>query len=254
VLHSVLRQRVPDVPIVDLTHGIARQDVRAGSFALMRAAPYLAEGAVVGVVDPGVGTRRVMVAAETVGTGGGRLFFVGPDNGLLPPALDVLGGASAAVQLEDRGYWLPARGPTFAGRDVFAPAAAELARGVALGDLGNPIYPAMLVRLPPPVVSRHDDGVLECEVTWVDCFGNVQLAALARDLPPDVGWFEVGTGHSKAPVLAGRAAAFADLAAGQLGVLVDSEGRAALCLDRGHAARALGVGEGDVVSLRPIGG
>lgn len=255
VLHSVLRRRVPDVTVVDLTHGIARQDVRAGSFALARAAPYVADGAVVGVVDPGVGTQRAMIAVETVRTGGRHVFFVGPDNGLLTPAIDVIGGAAAAVVLKDTGYWLAGRGPTFAGRDVFAPAAAELARGAALHDVGDPIDPATLGRLPAPVLSRREeDGRLECEVTWVDHYGNVQLSVAESDLPGGAQWFEVGTGHSGPPVLASRARAFAELAAGQLGVLVDSEGRAALCLDGAHAAGALGVSEGDIISLRPSRG
>lgn len=247
----MLRRRAPDAPIVDLTHGIARQDVRAGSLALLRAAPYLADGAVVGVVDPGVGTPRSMVAVETVGAGGGPLFFVGPDNGLFPLALEALGGASAAVVLEDRGYWLPAKGPTFAGRDVFAPAAAELARGARLADLGAPTDPANLVLLGRPGVSRHDDGSLECEVTWVDCFGNVQLSATGADLAGVGSWYEVSTARGGSAVLATRARTFADLAGGQLGVLVDSEGQAALCLNRGDAAGALGLAEGDVLSMRP---
>jgi hypothetical protein len=176
-LHSVLRRRLPDLAIVDLTHGIPSQDVRAGSLALVRSAPYLAPGVVIAVVDPGVGTARrpIAVAAAAV-------TLVGPDNGLLPPALDVLGGPSAAVVLEDRGYWWPPPGPTFAGRDIFAPAAGLLAAGHDLAELGSPIDPGSLIRLPPLTCRRRPDGSLELEVTWVDRYGNVQLSARPEDI------------------------------------------------------------------------
>lgn len=251
-LHSVLRQRVPDVPVVDLSHGIARHDVRAGSLALRRLAPYLATGAVVGVVDPGVGPGRRPVVIETVGLGNGPVFFVGPDNGLLPPAAEALGGVSRVVHLQDRGYWLPAPGPTFAGRDIFAPAAAQLALGAAVSDLGADVAPESLVRLAVPLVTRDVDGYLGCEVTWVDRFGNVQLAATGTDLAVAGAAFEVTTRKGAPPVPATVAHTFADLAEGQLGLLVDSEGHLALCLNKGHAAGALAVAEGDVVMLREV--
>ena len=106
-LHSVLRSSLPGVPIVDLTHDIPPQDVRAGSLALQRAAPYLAPGVVLAVVDPGVGGRRRSLVVEASGAG---VVFVGPDNGLLLPAVRTLGGPRRVVELQDRGYWLPSRG------------------------------------------------------------------------------------------------------------------------------------------------
>ena len=267
-LHSVLRRALPQVPIIDLTHAIARQDVRAGSLALRRAAPYLAPGVVVAVVDPGVGTSRRGVAVEPVG--GPGVVFVGPDNGLLPPAVDALGGAGRCVELEDRGYWLSAPGPTFAGRDIFTPAAAQLAGGAALVDLGKPVAPESLVRLPPPLVARAGDGSCETEVTLVDRFGNVQLAATPSDLsgtaeaadPCEVGdpsesavvevtALEV-TGP-RGPFEARKARVFADLAPRQLGLLVDSYGHLALVLNGASAAHVLGIKEGEVVVLRSVG-
>ena len=267
-LHSVLRRAAPTVPIVDLTHGVARQDVRAGSQALLRAAPYLAPGIVVAIVDPGVGSSRRGVAVEAAGDPGqGGEFaagkpaavFVGPDNGLLPPAIDALGGPSACVELEDRGYWLAAPGPTFAGRDIFAPAAARLARGAKLSELGPPVAPETLVRLPPPVVRHREDGALEAEVTWVDGFGNVQLEAGPRDLaggegpPAPVGRGDrtrievVGTHRTS---VAARVRVFADLAPDELGLLVDSYGHLALVLNNSSAVDYLKTQEGEVLTLR----
>ncbi len=134
-LHSVLRSRLPLVPIVDLTHGVPAQDVRAGSLALKRAGPYLAAGVVLAIVDPGVGTARRSIALSA---GAADLIFVGPDNGLMLPALDTLGGPALGVELENLTYQLAAPGPTFAGRDIFAPAAAFLAGGGPMGELGPP--------------------------------------------------------------------------------------------------------------------
>jgi S-adenosyl-L-methionine hydrolase (adenosine-forming) len=269
-LHSVLRARLPDVPIVDLTHEIKPQDVRAGALALARAAPYLAAGVVVAVVDPGVGTARRGVALQA---GAADVVFVGPDNGLLLPALDLLGGAVLAVELEDAAYQLPspgpplsalpssgslARGPTFAGRDIFAPAAAHLAAGGVLGALGREVSTGTLVRLPVPVFRQAPDGALEVEVTWVDRYGNVQLAAPApalAGLAGSGGRLEVTTGPAPAestspPWLARVVHTFADLTAGELGALVDSYGFVALSLYGASAAQFLDVREEDVLILR----
>src|SRR5205814_510379 len=118
--------------VIDITHEVPPHDVRAGSLALVRSVQYLAPGVVLGVVDPGVGTERRAIAVEV---GGGDGVFVGPDNGLLASAVAMAGGASRAVELTDVRYHLPAPGPTFAGRDIFAPATAHLCNGVDLAEL-----------------------------------------------------------------------------------------------------------------------
>jgi S-adenosyl-L-methionine hydrolase (adenosine-forming) len=301
-LHSVLRARLPLVPIVDLTHEVRGQDVRAGSLALKRAAPYLAEGVVVAIVDPGVGTRRRPVAVRPASA---DITFIGPDNGLLPPAIDVLGGPVIAVELDNPAYRLSAPGPTFAGRDIFAPAAAFLAGGGDLSALGQRVDTGTLVRLPPPEY-RERGGWFEIEVTWVDRYGNVQLAAgpdalhgrrgfsVARARPsvsqgpgkpptdpaapnpgasrpnPGASWPNAGASRPNAGDSRPNAGAsrpntgaawparvvhtFADLAPGELGILVDSYGSLALCLNGASAADLLGATEQDVYSLRPIDG
>ena len=171
VVKSVIRDLAPHVTTIDLTHGIRPFDVRAGSLALARAIPYVAEGVVLAVVDPGVGTSRKAIAVE-VGDGAGVL--VGPDNGLLAPAVALAGGATRAVELDNATYQLEAPGATFAGRDVFAPAAAHLCNGVDLAELGSPLDAALLV---PGVIAlpRTEPDGLHAEVLWVDRFGNCQL-------------------------------------------------------------------------------
>src|SRR3954470_2596383 len=127
VCKAVIRRIAPHVTVIDICHEIPPHDVRAGSLALARAAQYLPSGVVLGVVDPGVRSERRPVAVETAE---GEAIFVGPDNGLLASAVAMTGGARRAVALTDEEYHLPAPGPTFAGRDIFAPAAAYLCAGV----------------------------------------------------------------------------------------------------------------------------
>ncbi|HTV11571.1 MAG TPA: SAM-dependent chlorinase/fluorinase [Acidimicrobiales bacterium] len=262
-LHSVIGAQAPGARVIDLTHGIPPQDVRAGSFALLRLAPYLAPGAVVAIVDPGVGTARRCIAVRRGGPDGRArpLTFVGPDNGLMLPAIEALGGPEVAVELEDRGYWIPAPGPTFAGRDIFGPAAAQLAMGHDILDLGRAIEASSLVALPPPVVRAAGAGAgeVEVEVTWVDRFGNVQLAAHLADLP----WWhgdEHGVvvrlpsrrGAAEARAVARVVSTFGDLSQGELGVLVDSYGYLELVLASGNAAARLSVREGDRLEVSPL--
>ena len=133
VVRSVVRDIAPHATVVDLTHGIRPFDIRGGSLALARAIPYVAEGVVLAVVDPGVGTARRAIAVE-VADGAGVL--VGPDNGLLAPAVAIVGGAERVVELTNADYHLATLGSTFAGRDVFGPVAAHLCNGVDLAELG----------------------------------------------------------------------------------------------------------------------
>ena len=131
VVRAVIRDIAPHVTVVDLTHEIPPFDVRAGSLALARCITYVPSGVVMAVVDPGVATDRRAVAIEVAGGSG---VVVGPDNGLLAPAVAMAGGAERAVELTNRDYRLLTPGATFAGRDIFAPAAAHICNGVELSS------------------------------------------------------------------------------------------------------------------------
>ena len=157
--------------VIDLTHDIEPHDVRGAGLALARSAQYLVPGVVLAVVDPGVATPRRAIAVEV---GDGESVLVGPDNGLLAPAVAMVGGAGRAVALNNSDYHLPAPGPTFAGRDVFAPAAAYLCTGVDLAELGDLVDPVTLIPGLMPI-TREEDGAVIAEVLWVDRFGNAQL-------------------------------------------------------------------------------
>jgi S-adenosylmethionine hydrolase len=263
---------LPDVPIVDLDHSVPAHDVRAGSLALGRAAPYLACGIVIAVVDPGVGTGRRGVAVQVGATGSAAgatalstITFVGPDNGLLMPAVDALGGPRAAVQLEDLGYWRQAPGPTFAGRDIFAPAATLLAEGGGLPALGPYIGTETLMRLAPPICRHVSNGSLEVEVTWVDRFGNVQLAAgpsflekaptvLVRTAQrTTMAGTEARTAGSPTGWSARVVRTYGELEPGELGLLVDSYGSLTICMYGASAAKRTETAERDVLLLTPSG-
>jgi hypothetical protein len=244
VVHSVIRSISPAVGVVDICHEIAPHDVRAGSLALVRAVQYLAPGVVLGVVDPGVGTERRAVAVEVAD---GEAVFVGPDNGLLAPAVSMVGGAGRAVELTAAAYQLPAPGPTFAGRDIFAPAAAYLAQGVDLSELGPAVDP---LSLRPGLVPlpRVEGDVLQAEVLWVDRFGNVQLN-VSPDEVDDMGE-RIAVRWASQMRVAGRVTTFEEIGAGQLGLVVDSYGLMALAVNRASAGDELGLRAGDLVSLR----
>lgn len=227
--------------VLDLTHGVRAHDVRAGALTLWRCARWLRGSVVLAVVDPGVGTARRPVA---VGTGDGDVTFVGPDNGLLMPALCSLGGAVGAVELR-RAPVASGLGATFDGRDVFAPAAARLASGEwSLGDAGVEVDPAGLVGDAVAMATVGAGGRVDCEVLWVDRFGNAQLNTRG-DGVGDV--IEVDSGG--APVVARRVRAFGELADGEVGLVTDSYGLLALALNGSPAASRLGLREGDAVRL-----
>lgn len=244
--HGVIARIAPDVRIIDITHDVPPQDIRHGAAVLAQTVAYLPPAVIVAVVDPGVGTARRGVALSA-----GDSVLVGPDNGLLSWAAAELGGVQDAVSLVAREYHLPKRFGTFDGRDVFAPVAAYVATGTSLANLGPPADG--LVTLPEPAVNVTA-GRVETEVLTVDHFGNVQLAARGSDL--DSAEFTAGTVavelHGKV-FEAVRGSVFADVPASGLVLYVDASGHAALAVNRGNAAAALGARPADPLALvRPL--
>jgi S-adenosyl-L-methionine hydrolase (adenosine-forming) len=244
VVHSVLRSIAPHVTVIDLTHEIPPYDVRAGSLTLGRAAQYLCPGVVLAVVDPGVGTERRGVAVEV---GGGQSYLVGPDNGLLASAVAMSGGATAAVELANPAYQLAAPGPTFAGRDVFAPAAAHLCTGVPLEELGPAVDPLSLLPGLVPI-PREEDGAVVAAVLWVDRFGNCQLNVDPAEI--DHLGLRVQLRWGDDVRTAQRSATYEGIDPGQVGLVVDSYGMLSVCLGRRSAAAELRMPTGTEVTLR----
>lgn len=251
VVKSVIRDIAPHVAVIDLTHEIAPFDIRAGSLALARCIGYVPSGVVLAVVDPGVATHRRAIAIEVAGGAG---VVIGPDNGLLAPAVAMAGGAERAFELTNPEYHLEAAGATFAGRDIFAPAAAHICNGVALEALGPEIDPVLLLPGTVPL-PREDGDALVTEVLWVDRFGNAQLNIGPDDLPS--GWgdhlqIQVGMPTDPSGVSvrrAVRATNFAELVAGGVGLVLDSYGMLAVAMDQRSAALELGLTAGDQVTI-----
>lgn len=247
VCHAVMLDLAPQLRVLDITHDVAPFDVRAGSLALARAVQYLPEGLVLAVVDPGVGTDRRCVAVEVE-----HGVLVGPDNGLLAPAVAMLGGPERIFALQNEQYQLPAPGPTFAGRDVMAPAIGHIANGVPLTVLGDELDAASLAPGILPLPSLVD-GMVNGEILWVDRFGNCQLNVAPEQLlelgvqPGDS--IEVRMGET------GRRArwvhTFADANPSELVLIVDSYGSCALAFDRQSAATQLKLRAGSNVTLNP---
>lgn len=246
VVHGVLARLAPESRVLDVSHRIPPGNVRAGALALTRAIQYLPPGVLLAVVDPGVGTSRRALAASTPWG-----FVVGPDNGLLSPAVAMVGGADRIVSIESEDHRIPSPGATFHGRDVFGPAAAVLASGEAeLGDLGPDVAPESVVPLLLPL-PEVEDGRVVAEAWWVDRFGNAQLNAGPEDLaaaglgPGDVVSLRVGaTGHQ-----ARWATAYGDVEPGELLLHVDSTGLMALAVREGRADDELNLVEGTAVTL-----
>jgi S-adenosylmethionine hydrolase len=243
IVHSVIRSLAPEVGVIDLSHQIPAYDVRAGGLALARSAPYLCPGVVLAVVDPGVGTARRGLAVEV---GDGASVLIGPDNGLLAPAVAMCGGPTAIVELANPAYQLEAVGATFAGRDVFAPAAAHLCNGVPLTELGPTLEPTSLMPglLPVP---RHEDGALIAEVLWVDQFGNAQLNVDADDVETFGDRVRLQFGDDVRT--AKRLLTYAEIGVGEVGLVIDSYGLMAVAVDRRSAASELGLFTGTEVRL-----
>jgi S-adenosyl-L-methionine hydrolase (adenosine-forming) len=242
VCHGVIARIAPDVRVIDLTHAIPRQDVRRGALMLGRATRYMpADSVYLAIVDPGVGSERRAVAVRAAE----GALLVGPDNGVLSLGWQALGGAEAAVEIANEDVMLRPVSPTFHGRDVFAPAAANLASDHALESVGPPVDVASLVvcEVPGPMTAP---GVIGARVVGIDGFGNVQLNVSAADLAA------AGLDGEHLTVsgrVLPRARVFSDVADAAMAVIVDSQGYLAVVVNRGSAARELSVHEGSTVVI-----
>jgi S-adenosylmethionine hydrolase len=248
VCHAVIARRCARALVIDLGHGIARHDVRAGALALRAALPFTPAGVHLAVVDPGVGGERRAVALRTVE--GGRLL-VGPDNGLLTIAAETFGGIAEAVDIGDSPECLRPISATFHGRDVFAPVAAALADGVALDALGEPLAIDTLEVLELPRAHRHAE-LLVAHVLTIDAFGNVSLDA-TPELAAAAGLAQgsdlvVQSAAGSTPGTLGRT--FGDVPPGELLAYGDARGTLALAVNGGSAAQLLGLARDDEVLLR----
>jgi S-adenosylmethionine hydrolase len=250
VCHGVIARIAPLSRVIDLTHAVPPQDVRRGALLLARSVPYMPADAVfLAVIDPGVGSDRRPVA---IGTNTGAAL-VGPDNGVLSLACEAAGGAAAARAIEAEDLILRPTSATFHGRDVFAPAAANLAAGLPLARLGPAVPTASLVRLTVPP-AEAGAGFLRCRVIGVDRYGNVELAATGADLerasmgasrPGARAVVRTPSGTSSVA----WAGTFGDVGAGEPALLIGSSGWLTIAVNGGRAADRFGLRVDDPVEL-----
>ncbi|HEY8167951.1 MAG TPA: SAM-dependent chlorinase/fluorinase [Candidatus Limnocylindrales bacterium] len=249
---GVIASIAPRATVMTITAEIAKFRVRDGALTLWAALPYLPVGAHVAVVDPGVGTERVPLALATRRGD----VLVGPDNGLLIPAAERLGGIVAAHRLAAREYQLPVVSTSFHGRDIFAPAGAHLANGVDIAALGPALDPGALVRLDWPVVSVRP-GALDSAVVYVDSFGNIKLVGELPDLEAALGPMESGTALRLAWTEGGEARGaevpwvetFGQVPAGAPLAYEDAYGRLCLAANQASGAAVFGLTEGTALTI-----
>ena len=244
--HGVMKRIAPDVQIIDITHGVPPRQVLQGALTLANTLPYMPPGVHLAVVDPGVGGARRALALRD---GDGRIH-VGPDNGLLIPAVEKLGGIAEAHELASPEYALESVSRTFHGRDLFSPAAAHLALGVPLAEMGPPIAEDALARLdlPQPEVGTSR---IRATVLSIDRFGNMQLN-LDRSHLEQAGIvpgmrLELALNGERYYAVAART--FADARRGDVILYEDSYRNVSIAISSGSAATVLAAREGQDVRI-----
>jgi S-adenosylmethionine hydrolase len=251
VVKAVVRDLAPHAVVIDLTHHVPAYDVRAGSLALARAIGYVPSGVVLASVDAGSAATRPLVAIQVAD---GEGVLVGPDNGVLAPAVAMAGGAEHAVLLTDPRFHLASAGGPFATRDILAPVAAHLCNGVDLAELGDAVDADALLPGVVPLPREAPSGGVIAEVLWVDRLGNCQLNIGLDELAPwgDTLGTRVQVAATDLVRVAERVQQASTLGAGSVGLQVDPYGMLALALDRRSAAEELTLGVGDQVTLSPL--
>src|SRR5215203_2895451 len=245
VCHLVIARLAPEVRVVDLSHGVPPHDIQAGAMMLANGMAHAGPTSVaLGIVDPGVGTARRAIAVAT--SAGPTL--VGPDNGLLSLAWRALGGATQAVAVDPATVGSRSVSAVFHGRDVFAPAAAHLAAGMSLEQLGGPLDPGVLQVLEMED-AESEPGRIRGAVVDVDRFGNIRISARPADL--DRAGFAPGAmvevATTATSVRARRIVAYSDVRPGEYGMLVDAWDWVSVIRYEASAAAGMGVTRGDPV-------
>jgi S-adenosylmethionine hydrolase len=248
VCHGVMMRIAPQIRVIDLNHNVLRQDIRHGAVVLQQSIRFMPDSVHLAVVDPSVGSDRKPLVVETAADG----VLVGPDNGLLVPGAESLGGIRRAYEINNERFLLSPISRTFQGRDIFAPAAAHVANGVDPSELGPGIAPEDLVRLEVPEAWAHEDH-LHAEVLQVDRFGNLQFNVRQEHL--DKVGLQQGEraevrieGHRLNVPLCET---FADVAPGDFVLVEDSYTHLSLAVNNGDAAHRLRARAGSTAILGP---
>jgi S-adenosylmethionine hydrolase len=236
----------PAAIILDISHYIPPFDIGKGAFVLAAALPHMPVAVHLAVVDPGVGTRRLAVAL--VAARGDLL--VGPDNGLLMPAVERLGGVEKAYFLDEQDFFRTPVHPTFQARDIFAPVAAHLSLGADPRDMGSPMHAIDLVPAPWRR-AREGEGAIYATVVDIDRFGSLRLNAYPEQVK-NLGYEEgdrVMLGVGEGEVEAVLVSTFGDVEIGGMLLYEDSSGVMAAGVNGGSLASRAGARPGDVLII-----
>jgi len=236
IMKGVIKRIDPDAQVIDLTHGIPPQDIRAAALTLRHSVPYFSAGAIhVVVVDPGVGGTRRPLLIECAGN-----YFIGPDNGVL--SLAVRNQQKVIIELTNSEYFLLPTGSTFHGRDIFAPAAAHLSRGVPIAAFGE--QSSSLIELHVPEAVR-DHGAIVGEIIYIDGYGNLFTNVYAEDLarlPRSPIHIAIGSTRIQSLM-----ASYDSAAEDQLAAVINSWGVLEIAECNGNAQQRCGAKVGDQV-------
>ncbi|MFQ6085189.1 MAG: S-adenosyl-l-methionine hydroxide adenosyltransferase family protein [Candidatus Bathyarchaeia archaeon] len=245
-MKAVILSICPDATIVDITHEVKKFDVRMGAYILSSAVPYFPEGSIfVCVVDPGVGTKRRLLAVRTKR----GHYLIGPDNGLLVPASQ-REGIDAVVDLQEKRFMLPSVSPTFHGRDVMAPVAANIAKGAELDELGPRIDDILTPGFSAPEVGRDE---IVGEVLHVDDFGNIitNIEGSTIKRTTKVGG-ELAMDLGRRALRLKLCRTYADSPDRTFLALIGSSGLLEIAMNQGNAAETLSINRGDSVRVHVL--
>lgn len=248
-MEAVIYSICPEARVVHLCHTIEPFNIKEGA-RMLEGVATLPVGFHVGVVDPGVGTKRKGVAIQTKRGD----FLIGPDNGLLRPAAGFLGGVAAVFELTNEQYRRKPVSPIFHGRDIFAPAAAYLAKGIDPKELGPRLDPKMLI--PPPYPeARWNGDTLECEVIHINENGSLFLNLRAEEMAKEAkagDKIELAVPYSARHPVVLYAETFGDVPVGEAVILNDDFGRVEVAVNQDNFALKFGIKRGDKLILRRI--
>lgn len=240
VMKGVILNINPQVQIVDITHAIPPQDVHAAAFLIDSAYRYFPTGTIhVVVVDPGVGSERRAIVCQTEAA-----YFICPDNGILTHILQNEKYVRT-IAVENSAYFLPQVSNTFHGRDIFAPIASHLSRGISIGKLGSPV--AQPVQLPIPKPQLTDKAIIG-QVIWIDSFGN-----LVTDISLEI--LDALEDRNSVVICAGGVRidhlnrSYSESAVGEVLAIVSSFNRLEISINQGNAAQVLGLKRGDTITI-----
>ena len=242
IMKGVIAGINPQARIIDLSHGVAPQDIMGAALILRHSVNHFPRGTIhVAVVDPGVGGARRPILIEAAGN-----YFIGPDNGILSLAL---GNKEPAriIHLSNPNYHRQPVGATFHGRDIFAPVAAYLSVGIDVTAFGEPVLD--FTRIAWPGITRSSAG-LHGEIVYIDGFGNLFTNVTEReleDLPVEKLAISVGD-----VVIQGLTANYSAGGKGSCGALINSWGLLEVAVYQGNAQQHCGARIGDKIQIRAL--